>query len=92
MADKLFSFIKAHPAENLLKPETYRKWRCEKAGEKQASVIIEVRNIKLLNCFNIPDRIQDGTQQKQMESQPETNRIPAILGFQVGLASILMSY
>jgi len=32
----------AQPAQNLLKSETYRKWRCATAGEKQASVILEV--------------------------------------------------
>ncbi|XP_015749133.1 PREDICTED: DNA repair protein XRCC1-like [Acropora digitifera] len=31
------------PAQNILKSETYRKWRCATGGEKQASVILEVQ-------------------------------------------------
>ncbi|CAH1263828.1 XRCC1 [Branchiostoma lanceolatum] len=32
---------KNHTAENLLKSETYRKWKCSAVGEKQASAIIQ---------------------------------------------------
>ena len=31
-----------HPAENLLNAETYRKWKCATAGEKQAVVVLQV--------------------------------------------------
>lgn len=37
-----FVLIQAQPAQNMLKSETYRKWRCAAGGEKQASVILEV--------------------------------------------------
>ena len=41
-ANKRLLLLKAQPAQNLLKSETYRKWRCASAGEKQASIILEV--------------------------------------------------
>ena len=36
-------FPQKHPADNLLGQETYRKWQCGTAGEKQAVVVIQVR-------------------------------------------------
>ena len=39
----LFFKNQNHPADNLLGKETYRKWQCDAAGEKQAVVVIEVR-------------------------------------------------
>ncbi|XP_013772266.1 DNA repair protein XRCC1-like [Limulus polyphemus] len=32
---------KVHKAENLIKPETYRKWKCASPGENQASVVVQ---------------------------------------------------
>ena len=48
-AYKILMLFKAQPAQNLLKSETYRKWRCAAAGEKQASVILEVKHWYKLN-------------------------------------------
>ncbi|KAF4522591.1 hypothetical protein B566_EDAN012670 [Ephemera danica] len=42
-----------HPALNLLKPETYRKWRCEKAGEEKATVIIQLEKETLIHTIDI---------------------------------------
>lgn len=43
----------AQPAQNLLKSETYRKWRCETAGEKQASVILELERATQIHSIDI---------------------------------------
>ena len=31
-----------NPADNLLSEDTFRKWSCANAGEKQASVVLQV--------------------------------------------------
>lgn len=38
----LSSCLQTHCAENLLKADTYRKWRAAKAGEKTISVVLQV--------------------------------------------------
>ena len=34
-----------HPAGSLLSSDTYRKWKCASAGEKQAVVVLQVCTI-----------------------------------------------
>ena len=34
-----------HPARNLFNSDSYRKWKCASAGEKQAVVVLQVRSI-----------------------------------------------
>lgn len=41
------------PAQNLLKSETYRKWRCASPGEKQASVILELEKAMQIHSIDI---------------------------------------
>lgn len=41
------------PAQNLLKSETYRKWRCASPGEKQASVILELEKATQIHSIDI---------------------------------------
>lgn len=48
--------FQAHPADNLLKSEAYRKWQCSDPSEKQASVIIEV--LFFMTCHTLIRRIQ----------------------------------
>lgn len=36
------AYLQTHCAENLLKADTYRKWRAAKAGEKTISVVLQV--------------------------------------------------
>lgn len=43
----------AQPAQNLLKSETYRKWRCATGGEKQASVILELERATQIHSIHI---------------------------------------
>ncbi|CAH3032814.1 unnamed protein product [Porites evermanni] len=43
----------AQPAQNLLKSETYRKWRCASAGEKQASIILELERAMRIHSIDI---------------------------------------
>ncbi|XP_032237711.2 DNA repair protein XRCC1 isoform X2 [Nematostella vectensis] len=43
----------AQPASNLLKSETYRKWRTAESGEKQAVVIIELQKATKINTIDI---------------------------------------
>lgn len=43
----------AQPAQNLLKSETYRKWRCATAGEKQASIILELERATQIHSIDI---------------------------------------
>jgi len=33
--------IKNHPTSNLLRKDTYRKWKCKEAGEKEVFVILK---------------------------------------------------
>ncbi|XP_077482947.1 DNA repair protein XRCC1 isoform X2 [Amblyomma americanum] len=44
---------KVHKAENLLKPETYRKWKCASPGEKQASVILQLEKASVISAIDI---------------------------------------
>ena len=39
---QLISFLQKNPAENLLKPEAYYKWKCASSGESKAMVILQV--------------------------------------------------
>lgn len=41
------------PAQNILKSETYRKWRCATGGEKQASVILELERATQIHSIHI---------------------------------------
>ena len=34
--------LQNNPADNLLSEDTFRKWSCANAGEKQASVVLQV--------------------------------------------------
>ena len=34
--------LQNNPADNLLNEDTFRKWSCANAGEKQASVVLQV--------------------------------------------------
>lgn len=43
----------AQPAQNMLKSETYRKWRCATGGEKQASVILELERATQIHSIHI---------------------------------------
>jgi len=36
-----FRLLQQYPAENLLKNDSFKKWKCT-AGEKQASVVFQV--------------------------------------------------
>ncbi|XP_051845504.1 DNA repair protein XRCC1 isoform X2 [Antechinus flavipes] len=42
-----------HCAENLLKADTYRKWRSAKAGEKQISVILQLEKEEQIHSIDI---------------------------------------
>ncbi|XP_033126063.1 DNA repair protein XRCC1-like isoform X1 [Anneissia japonica] len=42
-----------HKADNLLKTETYRKWKCATAGEKQATVILQFEKSSTINSLDI---------------------------------------
>ncbi|XP_038623323.1 DNA repair protein XRCC1 isoform X2 [Tachyglossus aculeatus] len=42
-----------HSAENLLKADTYRKWRAGKAGEKQISVILQFEKEEQIHSLDI---------------------------------------
>ncbi|XP_074075531.1 DNA repair protein XRCC1 isoform X2 [Macrotis lagotis] len=42
-----------HSAENLLKADTYRKWRSAKAGEKQISVILQLEKEEQIHSIDI---------------------------------------
>ncbi|CAN7945842.1 unnamed protein product, partial [Ixodes pacificus] len=42
-----------HKAENLLKSERYRKWKCATAGEKQASVILQLEKASVISSIDI---------------------------------------
>ncbi|CAN7983918.1 unnamed protein product [Ixodes hexagonus] len=44
---------KVHKAENLLKSERYRKWKCATAGEKQASVILQLEKASVISSIDI---------------------------------------
>ena len=40
-------YLQNNPADNLLSEDTFRKWSCANAGEKQASVVLQVTVILL---------------------------------------------
>ncbi|XP_048379867.1 DNA repair protein XRCC1 isoform X2 [Stegostoma tigrinum] len=42
-----------HKADNLLKPDTYRKWKCSDLGEKQASVILQFEKAEYIHGIDI---------------------------------------
>ncbi|XP_069057429.1 DNA repair protein XRCC1 isoform X2 [Pleurodeles waltl] len=42
-----------HKAENLLKADTYRKWKASKAGEKQVSVILQLEKAEQIHSLDI---------------------------------------
>lgn len=42
-----------HTAENLLKPDTYRKWKAKVAGEKQISVILQFEKEEQIHSIDI---------------------------------------
>nr|XP_033819338.1 DNA repair protein XRCC1 isoform X2 [Geotrypetes seraphini] len=42
-----------HKAENLLKADTYRKWKSSKAGEKQVSVILQFEKEELIHGIDV---------------------------------------
>ncbi|XP_067874837.1 DNA repair protein XRCC1 [Heterodontus francisci] len=42
-----------HKAVNLLKPDTYRKWKCAEFGEKQASVILQFQKAEQIHSIDI---------------------------------------
>ncbi|ODM91803.1 DNA repair protein XRCC1, partial [Orchesella cincta] len=42
-----------HPASNLLNRDTYRKWKCKEAGEKEAFVILKFDQAVNFNCVDI---------------------------------------
>jgi len=46
-------FHKNHPANNLLAPETFRKWKCKEAGEKAAFVIIQLDKVEKIMSIDI---------------------------------------
>ncbi|KAL3218238.1 hypothetical protein MRX96_050768 [Rhipicephalus microplus] len=47
------SFSSEDKPENLLKPETYRKWKCATPGEKQASVILQLEKASVISSIDI---------------------------------------
>lgn len=42
-----------HTAENLLKPDTYRKWKAKQVGEKQISVILQLEKEEQIHSIDI---------------------------------------
>ncbi|XP_078062920.1 DNA repair protein XRCC1-like, partial [Mustelus asterias] len=42
-----------HKADNLLKPDTYRKWKCSDLGEKQSSVILQFEKAEYIHHIDI---------------------------------------
>ncbi|XP_077869051.1 DNA repair protein XRCC1-like [Saccoglossus kowalevskii] len=42
-----------HKADNLLKDETYRKWKCKSAGEKNVSVILQFEKSTQIHSIDI---------------------------------------
>ncbi|XP_046383136.1 DNA repair protein XRCC1 isoform X2 [Ischnura elegans] len=41
------------PAENLLKSENYRKWKCKDPGEKEASIILQLEKAEKISSIDI---------------------------------------
>lgn len=49
-----FSILKkVHKAENLLKEETYRKWKCATAGEKNATIVLQFEKATNIHSIDI---------------------------------------
>lgn len=44
--------FQANPADNLLKPDNKRKWKC-KSGEKQASVILQLKESVIIEAIDV---------------------------------------
>ncbi|XP_035211970.1 DNA repair protein XRCC1-like isoform X1 [Stegodyphus dumicola] len=44
---------KVHKAENLLIPETYKKWKCATPGEKNASVVLQFEKATKIHSLDI---------------------------------------
>ncbi|XP_049795670.1 DNA repair protein XRCC1-like [Schistocerca nitens] len=42
-----------HPAKNLLRTETYKKWKCKNAGEDQISVVLQLEKSSLISSVDI---------------------------------------
>lgn len=42
-----------HPAENILKPESYFKWKCATAGERQVSVVVQLEKSTKIHSIDI---------------------------------------
>lgn len=42
-----------HPAKNLLKTETYKKWKCKNPGEDQISVVLQLEKSSLITSLDI---------------------------------------
>ncbi|XP_013920598.1 PREDICTED: DNA repair protein XRCC1, partial [Thamnophis sirtalis] len=49
----LFSSPQTHCADNLLKADTYRKWKAAQAGEKQVSVILQFEKEEQIHSIDI---------------------------------------
>uniref|UniRef100_A0A8C0KM80 X-ray repair cross complementing 1 n=1 Tax=Canis lupus dingo TaxID=286419 RepID=A0A8C0KM80_CANLU len=47
------SYLQTHCAENLLKADTYRKWRAAKAGEKTISVVLQLEKEEQIHSVDI---------------------------------------
>lgn len=47
------SFLQVHKAENLIKPETYRKWKCATPGEKSATVALQFEKAIQIHSIDI---------------------------------------
>lgn len=44
---------KVHKAENLVKPETYRKWKCATPGEKNATIILQFEKASQIHSIDL---------------------------------------
>ena len=42
-----------HPADNIIKPETYYKWRCATAGEMNATIVLQLEKASQLSGVDI---------------------------------------
>ncbi|XP_069407071.1 DNA repair protein XRCC1 isoform X10 [Ovis canadensis] len=57
--DAVLSYRRTYCAENLLKADTYRKWRAAKAGEKTISVVLQV--LLVTSSFMSPAESRSGS-------------------------------
>ncbi|XP_054718123.1 DNA repair protein XRCC1-like [Uloborus diversus] len=44
---------KIHKAENMIKPETYRKWKCATPGEKNATIVLQFEKASQIHSIDI---------------------------------------